>query len=96
MSEAKYTPGPWWCNGDPVVATVSGARSIAFTDTKGGGAEDVANARLIAAAPDLLEACVEAESMLESVRSHIAEHFPNGAVMPAFTKVRAAIAKATT
>jgi hypothetical protein len=51
----QHTPGPWKTNGDPYVSTADGKRSIAFCDTRHGH-EDRANARLIAAAPELLEA----------------------------------------
>ncbi len=49
----SHTPGPWKTNGDPYVSTIDGKRSIAFCDTRNGH-EDRANARLIAATPDML------------------------------------------
>lgn len=62
MKETKHTPGPWKAHhGKGQMMIVQDAKSnsgianlIAFTG--GGIAEDDANARLIAAAPDLLEA----------------------------------------
>lgn len=64
---AKYTPGPWQVGAkhpDRVFQespSVSNRRRVAQTapfgcDTDEADAEDFANARLIAAAPDLLEA----------------------------------------
>lgn len=62
----SHTPGPWMCNRDAFhqegqerwfVGTVDGSRYVATCDaTKG----NKANARLIAAAPDLLAACKDA------------------------------------
>ena len=62
MSESKHTPGPWAVyrakNGK--LLGVGDARAEGVTDPFGGlwrsGAEMEANARLIAAAPELLEA----------------------------------------
>lgn len=86
MTTAKYTPGPWgyeyepdgdnhwiWSAGGDRVAT---AFPFSTRTTK-------ANARLIAAAPELLEACKSAEW--------------NSLDLPAHTTalLRAAIAKAT-
>jgi hypothetical protein len=54
---SKHTPGPWVVNGfggdfREITRTSKGV-AISVTSEKGG---DIANARLIAAAPDLLEA----------------------------------------
>ena len=61
MSTAKYTPGPWeagwWCR-VPTVFDSRGNGTVALAtvhDMTTGDPE--ANARLIAAAPDLLAAC---------------------------------------
>jgi hypothetical protein len=56
----EHTPGPWKTNGDPYVSTADGKRSIAFCDTRQAH-EDRANARLIAAAPELLSALRQIE-----------------------------------
>lgn len=56
MGESKHTPGPWevYHNGKCVGAEDG---HILTTEVEGNGAEEAkANARLIAAAPDLLEA----------------------------------------
>lgn len=61
MSEVKHTPGPWYvahrgpenrliCNRDITVAEV-------LDDCHPDADQELANARLIAAAPELLEAC---------------------------------------
>ena len=58
---ADHTPGPWHVCGDMIRSTVSNAamRSVAkvYVSQMHGKPEAAANARLIAAAPDLLEAC---------------------------------------
>jgi hypothetical protein len=53
----KYTPGPWHIEGPQVVQTADdgGINSVAIVNVR--AAEWRANARVIAAAPDLLEAC---------------------------------------
>lgn len=59
--ETTHTPGPWWLDGPThvVAAPVDdqfGNRSVAVTATRYDGPTNAANARLIAAAPDLLAA----------------------------------------
>lgn len=86
MSAPKHTPGPW-----RVVPTGAGnvliqSDSVSQTVATVHGAEQAANARLIAAAPELLEALQLAVGIIEN-------HPAMGAmaVPPSF---RAAIAKA--
>jgi hypothetical protein len=88
MSAPNYTPGPWNVTGD--LATISGTRpgdpyTFTVAETCGYKEEREANARLIAAAPELLEAIIEL--------SHWAEMQP-GMPQGTFEIVRAAIAKA--
>ena len=100
MSEAKHTPGPWHSfqqadgtrflvvSGDgskpnePVVASVAG-----YTATM--HAAEEANARLIAAAPDLLAACRRIEAWFDGCIGR-GELRPNVEL----DAIRAAIAKA--
>ena len=53
---AKHTPGPWEMNGSSIETTATKTAVVGWTntddDTNGGNAE--ANARLIAASPELL------------------------------------------
>lgn len=64
MSETKHTPGPWIYYVDApttepdwhVVTTANKMRVIANVHIEPGNATDAANARLIAAAPELLAA----------------------------------------
>lgn len=89
---AKHTPGPWSTASDPchfdsqtTVVAANGARVAEVTGSAFDEAE--ANARLIAAAPDLLEAC----------KAFVA-HYPMGTnpfLDDAFRAARAAIARAT-
>jgi hypothetical protein len=103
--DAKHTPGPWTpdvqCGdvrspvGDVAVAVYAGMRSIGITGkestlakiTRG---EAEANARLIAAAPMLLEALAEAE---EFVDRHSEAWYTSGQAL--LVQIRAAIALAT-
>lgn len=111
--EAKHTPGPWsfvdhsWCD-KSIYASLheTSERRIASLHLAEDASEDeeaveVANARLIAAAPDLLEALREAEAALEVA---IGRMMQLGDVKPrdfktseqlALVAVQRAIAKAT-
>ena len=82
---SKHTPGPWRIgtpppNGEQTIGDAMGM--MVAVATTGPGVDTEANARLIAAAPDLLKACQSAEW---------------DGLLPEFTcdKLRAAIAKAT-
>ena len=80
--ETKHTPGPWAIDGEGTNAMVRGADlTIVAVRHRLTGPTHEANARLIAAAPELLEA-------LESILSDACD---NGAY---WDKARAAIAKA--
>lgn len=87
----SHTPGPWTVTEDSFVRQVEGtprlyvASMVNIPYRCGGQEEEVANARLIAAAPELLEALWSAENALE-------EGYEPTVVLRA---VRAAIAKAT-
>lgn len=88
MSEAKFTPGPWCLF--PIetgwIVNQVGAPGYVCTlpSVSHRAAECAANARLIAAAPDLLEACKQAEAWLSGWAS----------AEPYLSIIRAAIAKA--
>lgn len=101
MAEAKFTPGPWtalpqcqvsdWVD---IVTVIDGRASLPFAACK--HFNEVANGRLIAAAPDMLALLVEID----------AAYSKNGRTLPpapqddqhdpytVWRKVRAAIAKA--
>lgn len=69
MSEAKHTPGPWEAVGMAVHQVSPGGREIIFGahNTRGGDEDERrGNARLIAAAPELLDALRETLRALES------------------------------
>ena len=89
MMGAQHTPGPWHIGGKPQSPIIFGSDGFAVADAtvfhgtfKEGQTE--ANANLIAAAPDLLEA-------LETASWLLADISPDGLVKQ---KVDAAIAKA--
>ena len=66
MSEPKFTPGPWWVlhEGSSEVSVQTDGACICSLNYDPLPKEEVqkhlANARLIAAAPELYDACVEA------------------------------------
>ena len=110
--DTKHTPGPWeiievtsdtasgptpyprYIAGSVTVAELPERSPLCMMD------ERAANALLIAAAPDLLEALKVAERALNAMGDHIngmnAEEGISDEVNPAFESVRTAIAKATT
>jgi predicted NAD/FAD-dependent oxidoreductase len=90
VKRVKHTPGPWHIEADDgsspaameeclAICTDDAHIAFAFDDQK-------ANARLIAAAPELLEACISALDLLSD--KYHAEDGPVGKM------IRAAIAKA--
>lgn len=86
--ELKHTPAPWGDTNKPVVVRGLTFVSHANYETEVGSA----NAKLIMAAPDLLEALILLEA--EMVLSGNAQSRDYG-WLPAITKTREAIAKAT-
>lgn len=98
---AKHTPGPWsasmWT--DEIAGSVGWSISAGNpsyrvpTNTFEGDEEEAkANARLIAAAPELLEFAIAAMDYLQHPDGH---HLPPGTWFKLNEQVRAAIAKAT-
>ncbi len=79
--ETKHTSRPWKMVNDFTVytgAARNGARCYICTARSGATvAEDKANARLIAAAPDLLEALTEAKQTLETARRYFPKSIKN-------------------
>lgn len=80
MSNAKHTPGPWvaydwgyshWgVQADRRKGSQNIGRKIAAIDNRAGqdaGPEEEANARLIAASPDLLDAVLQLVATLDNV-----------------------------
>lgn len=104
-----HTPGPWQTsiirdepngNATCVLATVPylGSFSVADCDTFGAKSfvsdnERIDNATLIAAAPDLLEACKAALEEFQHLGQALGE-FTQPQMVEAWNKVEAAIAKA--
>ena len=79
----KHTPGPW-TEIDGLLTCSDGLPPFAFQRPQ---EELQANARLIAAAPDLLEAC-------HMTLAAIAADLPDWAIIECKAKLRTAIAKA--
>lgn len=69
MNNSKHTPGPWnVAENDSCCIMAKGKHIATAFDTDGGRSESrrgMRNARLIAAAPELLEACREGLRLLE-------------------------------
>jgi hypothetical protein len=87
----EHTPGPWvvdFCNGKPYVVNGN------FCAARVHGTEKtlLANARLIAAAPELLEACMLA---LAAIKSECPFEHGNPTIGRAWGSLESAIAKAT-
>jgi hypothetical protein len=95
---AKHTPGPWCVAGtdqnlQPIVSTVKGDLELVTCWHHCIGSMETqahANARLIASAPDLLEACQTALAYCEHLQSSMFGVEPTHAA-----ELRAAIRKAT-
>lgn len=115
MSRTKHTPGPWIltpregsdttdivssCEHGWEIATVIGGINDSFTEA--GSAESIANAKLIAAAPDMYEAiqCALNLKDLWSAQQHgtiSADHAGEMEALKAMQdKLEAALQKATT
>jgi hypothetical protein len=89
MSEAKHTPGPWEFRLEAYRTVIFHKAEVgekALAVGAGHYPSNIANARLIAAAPDLLEAC--------EALTHWDECWPSAALGEALRKARAALAKA--
>ena len=110
MGIAKHTPGPWkvirhhhvddelWLSVNREQATDGGWQWIAeIKYLVTAEAEQRANARLIAAAPDLLEVARQTEMYLNDIVNHASRDMAIHAVGAEIelVKARAAIAKAT-
>lgn len=83
MSTAKHTPGPWHAANGCQIRSAKDQIAKAWMMRNG---EGLANARLIAAAPELLEALAEIVSAADGAGWDQLD--------PSFSKARAAIAKA--
>lgn len=94
----KHTPGPWTAKRDSqgqvrIQGNVQGG-PVAYIEemnNTGGTPQDHANARLIAAAPELLDLAIDAENYL----LYGAENWTNERIADYREKLRAAIANAT-
>jgi hypothetical protein len=98
--ETKHTPGPWvgWEEGDAIYiagnpsGVIGGMRKLAYMVDTWAGHQTTPNARLIAAAPDLLFAAQLAEGVLS--RQNECEVSTVSAA-DALLRLRRAIASAT-
>jgi hypothetical protein len=88
----QHTPGPWSI--DPYLGVVACGRIIALTGVDAGFHRD-ANARLIAAAPDLLEVLKKSREGIESMTTWEHADDPARPFSDCLKLIDAAIAKAT-
>ena len=96
-NETKHTPGPWDFDdlrSDGGNLEIVGGNDVCVADVDPDGSDDevMANARLIAAAPDLLAACARWVSEAEKFAS--VNGFNLNDTGTAYAQVKAAIAKA--
>ena len=90
--EQQHTPAPWYAQYGAILVGVNAPRAIADVDRDTD--EGDANARLIAAAPDLLAALEEAGSLLDALSDGYADIGADTRVISRRKAARAAIAKA--
>ena len=100
--KTEHTPGPWAVfdrNPDEIIRDDVMTWSVphrricnVFGSTRDGGV-NAANARLIAAAPELLEACKLAVDAIDGLSSQQA--MPDDSYKPMLAAIESAIAKAT-
>ena len=98
MGETQHTPGPWQAfdrtPGDPPTIGPYGRPSVCYLAANFPRPEEVANARLIASAPDLLAACQQLVSLSESGLFKGSFEHPSLEDSDAVAAARAAIARA--
>jgi hypothetical protein len=77
--ESKHTAGNWLHNKDNSITSNSHERILIaqICSANNNEEEAEANARLIAAAPDMLNALIEAKKLLESVRHRMPKSIRN-------------------
>ena len=98
MSNTKHTPGPWtkcFLNGHWHIARKDGRVEIAKVAAYKNREQSTANARLIAAAPELLEACHNALAWLGEKPEPNDDRPHSNSVRALIDQLEAAIAKAT-
>lgn len=99
MADVKHTPGPWTARfidaqGQPVVSAEHYEVATCWHHCVGSiEKEALANARLIAAAPDLLEALKTCRSVIDQLMGDTDPHEETSALV-ACQRASAAIAKA--
>ena len=95
----KHTPGPWIYEASTrTIRAVPANYWLASMDSFDGAVNHEANARLIAAAPELLEALIDTLGMLDHYQSGRADNWDGstkGQALSTIRDARAAIAKAT-
>lgn len=85
MSAARHTPGPWIVGNGGDILTADEKHVIAYDEGRlgSGTEEEQANARLIAAAPDLLAELKDAMNMLQRLAVEKGNLNPDATVMVA-------------
>jgi hypothetical protein len=92
MSEPKHTPGPWYTNPKP-----DSPQGLIYQENTGKNIAvcyETLDANLIAAAPELLEACKAAEASGRDVKINDGVEHGVEITHEAWTSIKTAIAKA--
>jgi len=81
QTNAQHTPGPWFVQSDDEHVVRSHPNGGDWIADAGSGRphkyeENSANARLIAAAPELLKACLVVTEFLNALEAGVTEHDP--------------------
>lgn len=88
----KHTPGPWTVRKDAIKFLITAKDNSGIAHTSGLHYDSEANARLIAAAPELLEALIELKAqLLAHVKFDVKRHY---SLMVADAAAGTALAKA--
>lgn len=98
----KHSPGPWYIDDSCVdigqmAIHASTGYLVATIDRPPDGIDndDIENAHLIATAPEMLDALVAAEQVMQAIRKTIPNADSIAIFVQRYDKVKAAIAKAT-
>jgi hypothetical protein len=77
--QTTYTEGPWTYKDDfeLVIVPKNNPEAEAICEITGNPSEQFANARLIAAAPTMLNALIEAEKLINSIRQYMPKSIQN-------------------
>ena len=82
----NHTPGPWIITDFEKITDVNGKMITLLLSNSGSLNTKLANAKLLAAAPELLEACIAAFSLSEEIASFESWEMVQGQLLSAIQK----------